>query len=177
MTVRAAILRSAFFVALTVPLAVPLAAASRPIAEPPPRNPKSSVASPGAVQRLLDERRWSEAVQACEGIAAEPGRRDLAQFLFQYGTALSHAGRPESAALMFMRQALLFPGAPQTAESLFETASILHGPLGDAAAAERLRQEAMAVARGQGNQALLRRGEALRREWDRDVAHDPPVRR
>lgn len=80
--------------------------------------------SPEAIDRLLEEGRHGEAVRLCARLARRPGDRELARYLYQYGRALTGAGRPRDGAVKFARAAIEFPGAPYAPQSWIELAII-----------------------------------------------------
>lgn len=153
----------------------PVAAGALVSAQSPPGAARpTALPTPHAIDRLLAEERWEAALAACEAVAVDPGGRDLATFLHQYGIALARTGRLEDASIMFMRQALLFPGARETSRSLLETAAILHDRFADPEGAERLLARAESIARAEADGALVRRCQALRRSWREQAARGAP---
>lgn len=80
--------------------------------------------SPAGIDALLAAQRWGEALGACRRVERDPGERDLARFLFQYGTALDRSGQRADAAVMFARCAVLFPESADAVHSLIQTAII-----------------------------------------------------
>jgi len=115
--------------------------------------------SPGAIDRMLSEKRWQEALSACRRIEREPGQRDLAHFLYQYGSALAGDGQKKDAAVMFTRCAVLFVESSDGVHSLIQTAIIYRDEYHQPATATRLLQRAVeqANSRGDGSAAMLAR--------------------
>lgn len=94
--------------------------------------------SPHAIDALLKEHRFDEALTLCEKIAAKIDERDLAQFLYQYGEALRHTGKYEDAAIMYLRAAVLFPASEQAGPCLIETAILYRDEFGRPSTAKHL---------------------------------------
>lgn len=123
------------------------------------QNEPSEPDSPRAIDVLLGQSNWSEALSACRRIAANPGERDLGHFLFQYGSALSRSGRSDDAAVMFTRCAVLYPDSADATQSLIQTAMIYRDEYHQPQTARRLLQQAaeQAAAHGQESAAMLAR--------------------
>lgn len=110
--------------------------------------------SAGAIDRLLASGRGSDAAALCAEIEKNPGERDLGHFLFQYGKALTLAGRRGEAAIMFTRCAILFPDSADAGPSLIETATIYRDEFRKPETARRLLQLAIANAERDNQQAV-----------------------
>lgn len=99
-------------------------------AEPEPQpadEPRAAVRGehdPDAIERLLDEARFDEALARCRQIERDLGERDVARFLYQYGRALAGKAQFDEAAIMFTRCAILHPNSPHAPSALIETAAI-----------------------------------------------------
>jgi len=106
-----------------------------------------------AIDALLAQSNWSAALAACQRIAANPGERDLAHFLFQYGSALSRSGRGPDAAVMFARCAIIFPDSTDATQSLIQTAMIYRDEYHQPQTARRLLQQAVDQAAGHGQES------------------------
>jgi len=119
--------------------------------------------SPAAIQAMIDAGRHRQAVEICERLARDPGERDLAQFVYQYGLALAGAGRPEDAAVQFMRAALHFPGSRFAPLGLIETARVYRDVYEDEETARRLLQDAAARAEALDEPEIAQRARELLR--------------
>jgi tetratricopeptide (TPR) repeat protein len=123
--------------------------------------PASSSAgdSPAAIDSLLSQSKWSEALAVCERVSDNPGDRDLAHLLAQTGTALVHLDRAEDAAVAFARCAVLFPDTPDADQALIQLAIVYRDHYRKSDTARRLLQRAIdrATAQGHDSAALLAR--------------------
>lgn len=147
--------------------AVPAAAPTKPEASgrqepsepaPAPAVPSESSNDPrsaAAIDRLLTAGRGDDAVKLCEEIARNPGERDLAKFLYQFGKALSLAGRKADAAVMLTRCAILYPDSGDAILATIETAVIYRDEYRNVATARRLLRQAIADAEREQQQAAL----------------------
>jgi tetratricopeptide (TPR) repeat protein len=115
--------------------------------------------SPQAVDSLLGMGRWSDALESCRRIEQDPGERDLAHFLFQYGSALAKSGNMADAATMFSRCFVLFPDTIDAPHSLIQTAIIYRDEFKRSDVADRLLQRAvnLAEANDHASAAMLAR--------------------
>ncbi len=146
-------------------------AASPPVIAEPKEAPKPTaessapaVFSPEAPERIdamLTERRFADAVALCVRIAADPGGRSIPEFLVQYGKALVGDDKPEDAAVMFTRAAVLYPSSPHGVVGLIETARIYRARYGKPAAARRLLETAVERADDMNRQDLVSLADAL----------------
>ena len=123
-----------------------------PDPDPPPgngrRTPQADPERADAIDRMLDAGRVQEAYERCRAIERDPGDRDLARFLAQYGRVFVELGRPEDAAVMYLRCALLHPESPFAPRSCIQAAIIHRDIYDDHAAARRLLDRAVALATG-----------------------------
>lgn len=115
--------------------------------------------SQAAIDSLLTQSKWAEALAICERVESNPGERDLAHFLFQYGTALAQQRRNDDSAMMFARCAVLFSDSPDGSQSLIQLAVLYRDHYHDIATARRLLQRAVdeGGARGHDSAVLLAR--------------------
>ncbi len=145
--------------------------ASAPVETPAPRAREESpaarrapiVAGPAVaeeIDRLLEGRQFAEARREIERLVAAPGTYPLDRLLHQYGRVLAAQGQTRDAAVRFMQGAILFASGPHAASSLFETARLYAGPLGDRAAARRLLDRAASLAASNGEDELAVRIDA-----------------
>lgn len=123
-----------------------------------PPSPRSTAArssasgdSLDALEALFDAGDTAGAIAACERIAADPGRRSLSRFLYQYGRALLLDDRPRDAAVMFLRCALLYEDDDEAAPSLIAAAWIHLDRLDRPRAARRLLDRAVVLAAGRSD--------------------------
>jgi len=70
---------------------------------------RGEIATRSEIDRLLDDGRFDEALAACERLAADPGDRDPAVLLVQFGRALDGAGRHDDAAIRYSQAVIHFP--------------------------------------------------------------------
>lgn len=93
-----------------------------------------------------------DARREIEKWVADTKKYPLDRLLHQYGRVLAADKQSKDAAVRFMQCAILYPDSPHAAASLFETARLYAGPLGDVATARRLldRAQATAIATNQG---------------------------
>jgi hypothetical protein len=117
--------------------------------------------APAALEALLREQRFAEALERCERIAQEPGERRLGVFLHQHGRALLGVGRPRDAAITFMRCAILYESSAAAAPSLLETARIYRDFYRNDATARRLAERALLVATDEARGAVEKDARAL----------------
>ena len=129
------------------------AAPAQPTTSPPATAADSSdPRSPGAIDQLLSVNKASEAVKVCEEIEKNPGDRDLAHFLYQYGKALSQANRKADAAVMLTRCAILYPDSDDAGAALIETALIYRDEFHRADVGRRLLEKVIADAQASGDE-------------------------
>ncbi|MCP3905527.1 MAG: hypothetical protein GY715_18020 [Planctomycetes bacterium] len=117
--------------------------------------------APAAIEALLREERFAEAMDRCERVAKGPGDRALGLFLHQHGRALLGVGRPRDAAIMFMRCAILHESSVAAAPSLLETAKIYRDFYRNDDTARRLAERAMRVAPDTMRNAVEKEANAL----------------
>lgn len=117
--------------------------------------------SPAGIEAMLRREQWRSAVETCRNVAQDPGDRDLAEFLHQYGRALAGVGEHEDAAVMFTRCTILFPGTSQALASLIETAIIYRDGFGNAATAKRLLERAARESERRGDRTAVDRAKRL----------------
>jgi tetratricopeptide (TPR) repeat protein len=110
-----------------------------------PANP-GDPRSPQAIDALLAAGQHEKAVVLCAEIEKNPGDRDLAHFLYQYGRALSLASRRKDAAVMLTRCAILYPDSPDAGPALIETAMIYRDEFRKPEVARRLLERVIADA-------------------------------
>jgi len=110
-------------------------------------SPTTDAASPQAIDSLLEKARNADALARCESVRIDPGDRDLAHFLHQYGLALSRNGKADDAAVMFTRCAALYPFSEDACQSLIQLSILHRDAWADLEAAQRLLR--MAHARAQ----------------------------
>ncbi|MHC5023648.1 MAG: tetratricopeptide repeat protein [Planctomycetota bacterium] len=120
------------------PATTPAPPTVTPVTPPATEPAETTGTSPDAIDRLLAEQRWAEALAACARVEASPGRRDLAEFLHQYGRALDGGGRPRDAAVMWTRCAVHFEASPAGLESLLEVARLYRDEFDRPGTARRL---------------------------------------
>ncbi len=113
------------------------------------------------IDRMLEREAFEEAVAACEKALADPGERELAKLLQQHGAALRGIGRHRTAALSYMRLALLVPDDPRSVDGYLESARIYRDVLGRRDVALRLARRGLDHARGLTNTDAVRRAQAL----------------
>ncbi len=136
--------------------------------EPPARASENQYATTNAIERLLEAERWTEAIEACKRVAKNPGRRDLAQFQYQFGRALLGAGRHGDAAVLFTRCAILHRGSPYASLSLVETAVLYRDVYERPATTRRLLDRAEAEERAHGRERVMQRIAEVRRSLPED---------
>ena len=120
-------------------------AAPAPAPAPAPVGRPAASAAPEAIDALLAERRYEEAVAVCDEVAARPGSRSVSRFLHQYGLALAGAGRPRDAAVVHMQGAVLYEASVFAAPSLLETAIIYRDEYRNPQTARRLVEMALGL--------------------------------
>ena len=113
----------------------------------PPEAPTTDANSSQAIDSLLEKSRNVDALVRCEAVAKEPGDRDLAHFLHQYGLALARNGKPDDAAVMFTRCAAIYPASEDACHCLIQLAIIHRDALKQPDTARRLMELAQARAR------------------------------
>ena len=123
--------------------------------EPARLDSPAAPAAPPAIDALLGQSKWSEALAACQGLAANPDDRDLAHFLLQFGTALVHVDRPDDAAVMFARCAVLFSDSADAAQALIQLAVVYRDHYRNRDTARRLLQRAIDQGTAQGHDSAV----------------------
>jgi hypothetical protein len=101
------------------------------------------------------------ALAICQRVAEDPGQRDLAQLLYQYGRALAGSAREADAAVRFMQCAIEFPSTSYATWSIMETAAIYRELYQKPDTADRLLLMAVAMAQEQGDAAAAQRARAM----------------
>jgi hypothetical protein len=140
-----------------------------PVAATTPAQPSSTPPgpeSPEAIDALLREQRYNEALTLCEGIATELGNRDVAQFLFQFGEALRRTGKPRDAAVMYMRGAVLYPASSFAGPCLVETALLYRSTFNRPETARRLLERVASDAERAERPELAQRARTLLRDLE-----------
>lgn len=127
----------------------------------PPSPTNQGPESPGAIEGLLERNEFRAALVISEQVAADPGERDLAEFLYQYGRALAGSDRPADATIYFMRCAIEFPTSRHVPRSLIETAIIYRNTYDKPDTAERLLLIAGQRAEEAGDTATAERAREL----------------
>ena len=130
-----------------------------PAVSPAPVSP-SSTDAPNRIDALLKAGQADEALALCARIAADPGRRNLARFVYQYGQCLNAAGRSRAASVMFVRCAVNHEASPYACMSLIELAVIYRDEYRNATTARRLAERALALLR-EDEDALRKRANAV----------------
>lgn len=125
------------------------------------RLPTAGPESPASIDGLLEEGEFIAALAICQRVAENPGDRDLAQFLHQYGQALAGSARAADAAVRFMQCAIEFPATTYATWSIIETAIIYREHFDKPDTADRLLTLAITLADQQGNDAAAERARAL----------------
>ncbi len=136
------------------------AAAAMP-AEPVPAKPALATAAPTSndprssqvIDNLLSAGQHAQALTLCVEVEKNPGDRDLAHFLYQYGRALSLSARKKDAAVMFTRCAVLYPDSPDAGPALIETAIIYRDEFRKPEVARRLLERVIADAERDNQQS------------------------
>ncbi len=141
----------------------PAAAAANPTPAPAAQAPPSPD-SPQAIDLLLREQRYGEALALCERIAAHFDQRDIPQFLYQYAEALRLSGKPRDAAVMYMRAAVLYPASPQAGPALIATALLYRDTFARPETARRLLERVVSDAERAERPDLAERARTLLRE-------------
>jgi len=113
----------------------------------PPEAPTTDASSSQAIDSLLEKSRNADALARCEAVAKEPGDRDLAHFLHQYGLALARNGKPDDAAVMFTRCAAIYPASEDACHCLIQLAIIHRDAFKQPDTARRLMELAQARAK------------------------------
>jgi hypothetical protein len=137
----------------------PAAPASGPEAakaKPQPQTTRPAAPSPVSaedIDSLLASGDFAKARSTCEAVARNPGDRDLARFLHQFGRSLLGTGQTGEAAVMFARCAVLFSGSQHSDQSLIELASIYAMEYGKPQTARRLLDRAIESATARGDSA------------------------
>jgi len=128
----------------------------------PPRNlPPASPDAPEAIDAAIERGEFDAALRILDRLSDNPGDRDLAQYLFQYGVALAGADRPREAAVRFMQCAAHFPGSRWQALSVIETAVIYRDVWKKPETARRLAERALETGAALGDEAIVERAEEL----------------
>jgi TolA-binding protein len=112
----------------TTPSPAPRDASGRSVAEPGTATPRrdestsSEALDADTIDRLLEQRRFTDARQRCARIAQDPGDRSLSRFLYQYGTSLNETQQYDDAAVMYARCVIHYPTTVHADESLIALA-------------------------------------------------------
>lgn len=114
-------------------------------------------AAPDAIEAMLAEKKFDEALEASTRAVERPGRRDLGQTFNQCGRALLGLNRPRDASVMFARGAILYGDSSFTAPSLIELAIIYRDTFARPEVSHRL------LSRAQEEEASRRRPDVLER--------------
>jgi TolA-binding protein len=140
-------------------VAAPESAPDKPAPAPAEQPGAGDPRSPQAIDALLAAGRHAQALTLCAEIEKNPGDRDLAHFLYQYGRALALASRKKDAAVMFTRCAILYPDSPDVGPALIETAMIYRDEYRKPDVARRLLERVIAQAQddAQASTAALAR--------------------
>ncbi|MGI9014030.1 MAG: tetratricopeptide repeat protein [Phycisphaerales bacterium] len=120
--------------------------------------------SPEAIDALLEAGSFTQAVQVCRRLLQSPGDRDIAQFLYQYGTALRGAGQQLDAAVMLARCAIERPGSRYAPRAWIEVALIYRDVFHKPAKARTLLELAAREADAMGDAETAERARALAKE-------------
>jgi tetratricopeptide (TPR) repeat protein len=102
--------------------------------------------SAAAIESLISQHKYNDALAMCQRIESNPGERDLCQFLWQFGRASAGSGAFPDAAVMFTRGGVLFPASPYAAKCFIEAAIIHRDKLKNVDAARRLFNRALETA-------------------------------
>ncbi len=157
-----------------VTAAAPPPSATRPVGAPAANTPvvrdedSSDPRSAGAIDRLLAANRAAEAVTLCQEIEKNPGERDLARFLYQYGKALSLAGRKSEAAVMLTRCAVLYGDSPDAGPALIETAVIYRDEFHKPDVGRRLLETVIAQSEADAQSPAANLARELLNTWPRN---------
>jgi tetratricopeptide (TPR) repeat protein len=103
-----------------------------------------------AIDTLLRQGGYQEALTAARGMAEDVPVRDLPRLLHQMGAALGGSGAHQDAAVMYLRAAILYPDSPFGAAGLIEAAFIYRDHYRMPRTARRLLGEAAARAEARG---------------------------
>jgi tetratricopeptide (TPR) repeat protein len=162
----------------SAPAPAPRSDPTRPSPPTPPGAPvpvaPHEATSAASIDVLLREKRFTEALAACERAAVDPGERDLPHFLYQYGEALRAAGKHNDAAVMFVRCGILYPSSEDAAASMLRAAIIHRDALRDPVAARRLLQRAVETASALNQQAIVEQARNALQSLDLSLSAKEP---
>jgi len=116
-------------------------------------SPNTDASSPQAIDALLEKSRAIDALAQCVAVAKDPGDRDLAHFLYQYGLALARNDKADDAAVMFTRSAAIYPDSEAACHSLIQLAILHRDAMKQPSTARRLMELAHARAKEHGHAA------------------------
>jgi tetratricopeptide (TPR) repeat protein len=139
--------------------------AKPPVAPPTARSGDNGPQSPEAIENLLAAGRSAEALALCQQIEKDPGARDLARYLYQYGRALSQTGNKRDAAVMLTRCAILHPDSEDAGPALIETAIIYRAEFRKPEVGRRLLQRVLADAERDGRTTTAMLARELLDKW------------
>jgi len=129
--------------------------------QPPSSSELTGPQSPAAIDGLLEDGEFVAALAICQRVAENPGQRDLAQLLYQYGRALAGSTREADAAVRFMQCAIEFPSTSYAIRSIMETSAIYREFYQKPDTADRLLLLAVAMAEEQGDAAAAELARAM----------------
>ena len=115
------------------------------------------------IDALLKAGEFAEALNRCESAGRDVTGRDIGRLLHQWGRALIGVGRPEDAAVMFTRCAVLFPGSASGLECLIETAMLYETVYKKPETAQRLLRRVIEQADMLGRESIAQRARGLLR--------------
>lgn len=154
-------------------------APAAPSTAPPELEPVSSAAaheskSPVAIEALLTQQQFAEALTVCQRLESNPGDRDLAQFLWQFGRALAGTGKSRDTAIMLTRCGLLYPASAHAGPSLIDAAKIHRDAFADVPAATRLLQRALELAQQNDQPVVADQARKALQSLNDPTAHKEP---
>lgn len=115
---------------------------------------ETSATKLAAIDRLLEESRYTEAAAACDQIAGDSADIELPGFLMRYGRALRGAGRIEQAIETYLRVTVHFPETPESLPCLVEAATLVRDRSRRTDEARVMFQAALVQARARGDARL-----------------------
>lgn len=116
---------------------------------------------PATIQQLLDQREFASALDLLQSLERDPGGRDLARYLYQYGMALVGTGQRRDAALRFMQCTAHFGGTRWQTLSVLEMAVIYRDLWRKPETARRLARQALEEAKHMGDPEIAMRAAAV----------------